>query len=190
MWRQVELTVMQGRNLGNSKPFEVTDLDDDGNDSASEPDPVDLDVYCEVMLNEALCARTTVKKGIGSPEWHENFILSDLPPFDSLDILVWREKKLFKPSVLGTVRIALNNFRRAESVEGWFPVLQNISIASDLQVGDIRMKIRVDEYVLSIFQSLIGAKILVEKSYYLTMHTRSFSRCAVSFVCTYIISSQ
>lgn len=146
MWRQVELNIMQGRNLGNSKPFEVLDLDDEGNDdSASEPDPVDLDVYCEVMLNETLCARTTVKKGIGSPEWHENFTLSDLPRFDSLDIVVWQEKKLFKPSVLGTVRIPLNIYTRAESVEGWYPVLQIGSVASDLQVGEIRVKIRVDE---------------------------------------------
>ncbi|KIK70989.1 hypothetical protein GYMLUDRAFT_150071 [Collybiopsis luxurians FD-317 M1] len=146
MWRQVELTVMQGRNLGNSKPFES--LDDEENDSASEPDPVDLDVYCEILLNETLCARTTVKKGIGSPEWHENFTLSDLPPFESLNILVWREKKLFKPSVLGTVLIPLINFRRGEFVEGWFPVLQPGSIASDIQVGEIRMKIRIDEEII------------------------------------------
>ncbi|KAF5390273.1 hypothetical protein D9757_002936 [Collybiopsis confluens] len=148
MWRQVELNVMQGRNLGNSKPLEVSSLDDDANDSASEPDPVDLDVYCEIRLNEILCARTTVKKGIGSPEWHENFTLSDLPPFESLEILVWREKKLFKPSILGAVRIPLNNFRRGESVEGWFPLLQTGSIASDIQVGEIRMKIRIDEEII------------------------------------------
>ncbi|KAJ3791000.1 GTPase activating protein [Lentinula aff. detonsa] len=146
MWRQVDLTVIQGRNLGNNKPFEI--LDEDGNDSASEPDPIDLDVYCEILLNETLCARTTVKKGIGSPQWHEIFVLSDLPPFEGLDIWVWREKKHFKPSVLGTVRIALNNFRRGEAVEGWFPVLQSGSIASDIQVGELRMKIRVDEEII------------------------------------------
>lgn len=143
MWRQVDLTVIQGRNLGNSKPLE--NLDDDDNDS-SEPDPIDLDVYCDILLSETLCARTTVKKGIGSPQWHEIFLLSDLPPFESLDIWVWREKKLFKPSILGTVRIALNNFPRGEAIEGWFPVLQNGSIASDIQVGELRLKIRVDEY--------------------------------------------
>ncbi|KAJ3907367.1 GTPase activating protein [Lentinula edodes] len=146
MWRQVDLTVIQGRNLGNSKPFET--LDDDDNDSASEPDPIDLDVYCDILFSETLCARTTVKKGIGSPQWHEIFLLSDLPPFESLDIWVWREKKLFKPSILGTVRIALNNFPRGEAIEGWFPVLQNGSIASDIQVGELRLKIRVDEEII------------------------------------------
>ncbi|KAJ4486138.1 GTPase activating protein [Lentinula aciculospora] len=146
MWRQVELTLMQGRNLGNSKPSDI--LDADGNDSASEPDPIDLDVFCDILLNETLCARSTVKKGIGSPQWHEHFVLSDLPPYESLDISVWREKKLFKPSILGTVRIALNNFRRGEAVEGWFPVLHSGSIASDTQVGELRMKIRVDEEII------------------------------------------
>ncbi|KAJ3779232.1 GTPase activating protein [Lentinula raphanica] len=146
MWRQVDLNVIQGRNLGNSKPFEI--LDEDGNDSASEPDPVDLDVRCEILLNETLCAQTTVKKGIGSPQWHEIFCLSDLPPFETLEIRVLGEKKLFKPSVLGTVRIPLTNFRRGEAVEGWFPVLQSGFIANDLQVGEIRMKIRVDEEII------------------------------------------
>lgn len=140
MWRQVELTVISGR-LGNSKPFEVQGV----GEPISEHDPVDLDVSCEIQLNKTLCGRTTVKKGIGSPDWHETFTFTNLPPFDTLDIIVWREKKLFKSTMMGTVTITLANFRRGEAVEGWFPVLHCGPPANDVQVGDIRLKLRIDE---------------------------------------------
>ncbi|KAJ7092727.1 Rho GTPase activation protein [Mycena epipterygia] len=150
MWRQVELTVIQARNLGNTRPFEVANgaAVIGGAESTLEADPVDLDVSCEIHLNNTLCGRTTLKKGIGSPDWHENFTFTDLPPFDTLDIYVWKEKKLFKPTLMGTVRVTLANFRRGESIEGWFPVLHQGPTASDLQVGDIRLKIRVEEEII------------------------------------------
>jgi len=141
MWRQVELTVIQGRNLGNARPFETS------GDASSELDGVDLGVSCEIHLNDILCGRTTVKKGIGSLDWHENFTFSDLPPFESIDLLVWQEKKLFRPVVLGSVRIPLINFCRGEVIEGWFPVLCNGSIAGDIQVGELRLKMRIVESV-------------------------------------------
>jgi hypothetical protein len=146
MWRQVELSIIQGRNLGNQKPLPDANSHTGG---AVDPevDAVDLDVSCEIHLNEQLCGRTTVKRGIGSPEWHENFTFSDLPPFEMLEVIVWREKKMQKPVVMGSVRIALSNFRRGEAVDGWFPVLHGGPIASSVQVGDVRMKIRVDECV-------------------------------------------
>ncbi|KAJ7487599.1 GTPase activating protein [Mycena galericulata] len=150
MWRQVELTVIQARNLGNTRPFEVPNgaAVISGAETTPEADPVDLDVSCEIHLNGTLCGRTTLKKGIGSPDWHENFTFTDLPPFDTLDIFVWKEKKLFKPTLMGCVRVTLINFRRGESIEGWFPVLHQGPTASDLQVGDIRLKIRVDEEII------------------------------------------
>ncbi|KAJ7783784.1 GTPase activating protein [Mycena maculata] len=149
MWRQVELTVIQARNLGNTRPFEVPNgAVIGGTESAPDADPVDLDVSCEIHLNSTLCGRTTLKKGIGSPDWHENFTFTDLPPFDTLDIFVWKEKKLFKPTLMGCVRVTLINFRRGETIEGWFPVLHQGPTASDLQVGDIRLKIRVDEEII------------------------------------------
>ncbi|KAJ7293577.1 GTPase activating protein [Mycena rebaudengoi] len=149
MWRQVELTVIQARNLGNTRPFEVPNgAAVIGGAENPDADPVDLDVSCEIHLNGTLCGRTTLKKGIGSPDWHENFTFADLPPFDTLDILVWREKKLFKPVTMGSVRVTLANFRRGESIEGWFPVLQTGPTGSDIQVGDIRLKIRVDEEII------------------------------------------
>jgi hypothetical protein len=149
MWRQVELTVSQGRNLGNPRSF---DMGVNG-DMHPEPDAVDLGVSCEIHLNDILCGRTTVKKGIGSPDWHESFTFSDLPPFESLDLMVWREKKMFKPSMLGTVRIPMSSFRRGEAIEGWFPVLHSGSSSSDLQVGELRLKLRIDESV-SLFAEL------------------------------------
>ena len=153
MWRQVELTIMQGRNLGNQKPLADTNTHTGGTGDP-EADVVDLDVSCEIHLNEQLCGRTTVKRGIGSPDWHEHFTFADLPPFETLEVIVWREKKLLKPVVMGSVRIALSNFRRGETVEGWFPVLHSGPIASSVQVGDIRMKIRVDECVFDSSQVL------------------------------------
>ncbi|KAJ7181660.1 GTPase activating protein [Mycena crocata] len=149
MWRQVELTVIQARNLGNTRPLEVPNgAVIGGAEAGAEADPVELDVSCEIHLNNTLCGRTTLKKGIGSPDWHENFTFTDLPPFDTLDIYVWKEKKLFKPTLMGCVRVTLANFRRGESIEGWFPVLNQGPTASDLQVGDIRLKIRVDEEII------------------------------------------
>ncbi|KAI8995639.1 Rho GTPase activation protein [Trametes punicea] len=148
MWRQVDLTCIQGRNLGVTRP-----LSDDSEaltadqDVKHDADAIDMDVYCEVFVNGVLCGRTTVKKGIGSPDWHERFVLSDLPPFENLEIVVWREKRLTKPVIVGTVVIVLVNFRRGEAVEGWFPVL-HAGQASSTQVGEMRLKIRVDEEII------------------------------------------
>lgn len=147
MWRQVELTVMQGRNLGHQKPFVDASASSLtlGEDSRMESDPVDLDVFCEIRINDNVCGRTTVMKGIGSPDWHENFLFADLPPFEALEVLLWKEKRVVKPTLLGSIRIALTNFRRSEDVEGWFPVIQPSGILTGIQVGEIRMKLKVHE---------------------------------------------
>lgn len=135
------MSVTEGRNLGNPKLL----TDPSSGYQETEVDAVDMDVFCEIQFNERLCGRTTVVKAIGSPEWFEDFVFTDLPPFGTLNIKVWNEKKSSKPVYLGAVRIALGNFRRGEAVEGWFPILSNGPIASSTKVGDLRMKIRVDE---------------------------------------------
>ncbi|KAI0669886.1 Rho GTPase activation protein [Trametes maxima] len=146
MWRQVDLTCIQGRNLGVTRPFsDEPSLADQ--DPKVDTDAIDMDVYCEIFANGVLSGRTTVKKGIGSPDWHERFVLSDLPPFENLEIVVWREKRLSKPAILGSVVIVLVNFRRGETVEGWFPVLHG-GQASSTQVGEMRLKVRVDEEII------------------------------------------
>ncbi len=143
MWREVQLTVAQGRNLGMSK---VYDPSQDPDDIENEVELKDIDVYCEVLFNNVTCARTTLKKGLGLPEWHESFTFSDLPPFESLDILVWKEKKILKPATLGKVTIDLITFRRGELLEGWYPV-QSMNSSSQLQLGELRLKVRVNECV-------------------------------------------
>ncbi|RPD82540.1 Rho GTPase activation protein [Lentinus tigrinus ALCF2SS1-7] len=146
MWRQVDLTCLQGRNLGVTRP--LSDEPPTAEQEAkAEADAIDMDVYCEIFVNGILCGRTTVKKGIGSPDWHERFVLPDLPPFENLEIVVWREKRLTRPSMIGNVVIVLVNFRRGDAVEGWFPVL-NGGHASSTQAGEMRLKIRVDEEII------------------------------------------
>ena len=143
MWRQVELTIVQGKNLG------LTGYDgstNDGNGATNlEYDGLEVDLSCEIHLNDILYSRTAVKKGPGSPDWLEDFTFPGLPPFENLDIIVWQEKKLSKPSVLGITRITLRNFRRGDVVDGWFPVLNGGAIGTEIQVGELHLKICVDE---------------------------------------------
>ncbi len=141
MWRQVDLTVIQGRHLG------LSNLDIGGKDDLKGGDNTDVDVSCEIHLNRILCSRTTVQRSLASPDWHENFSFPGLPPFENLEIVVWKERKMSKPVSIGSTRISLSNFRRGEPVEGWFPVIQPRQLGSESRVGDLRLKIRVDEYV-------------------------------------------
>ncbi|EGO03980.1 hypothetical protein SERLA73DRAFT_40923, partial [Serpula lacrymans var. lacrymans S7.3] len=159
MWRQVELTIIQGRNLGSPRQLSESISNTTANpdsDTRQEGDPVDMDVFCEINLNNTLCGRSTLKKCIGSPDWHEGFTLTDLPPFDTLEVIVWNEKRLLKPINLGSIRISLGNFRRGEVVEGWFPVIHAGPTAGGIQVGDIRMKMRVDEDIILPYSAYSG----------------------------------
>lgn len=146
MWRQVQLEVNQGRNLGSSRST-IESVGDQmaGSDGEATSDGVDMEVSCEVVINEVLCGRTTMKKSTGSPEWHEQFVFGDLPPFGDLLIHVYREKKVFKPQLMGTIQITLVNFRRGEMVEGWFPIISTNDSVSGTQIGELRLKIKVDE---------------------------------------------
>ena len=155
MWRQVELTCMQGRNLGTPRPLTSGGIpsDDPASLGAGEPDrgrgdadALDMDVYCEFFVDGCLCGRTTVKRGVGAPDWLERFVFSDLPPFETLEVVVLREKRMSKPQVVGVVSIALMNFRRGEHIDGWFPVLSPHP-GVNAQTGELRLKIRVDELV-------------------------------------------
>lgn len=143
MWRQVKLMCMQGRSLGASRPIteDNSNLDPDGKDAEA----IDLDVYCEIYVNNILSGRTTVKKCVGNPDWSESFTFPDLSPFENLEIVVYRERKLVKPIVLGSVLIYLMNFRRGEYVEGWFPVVNCNNSHVGAQLGDLRLKLKVDE---------------------------------------------
>lgn len=144
MWRQVQVEINQARSLGAARAIH--------NEGAISPQASldftavevgDMDVYCEIIINDDLCGRTTVKRSVGMPEWHEQFIFGDLPPFGDMRIHVYRERKVYKPQLLGTITIVLGNFRRGEMVDGWFPVLALEQLG--LQVGEIRLKMKIDE---------------------------------------------
>ncbi|EED79572.1 predicted protein [Postia placenta Mad-698-R] len=156
MWRQVELTCLQGRNLGTTRPLSPTsdDTPSPGSEDAGGGDLADIDVYCEVFVNGCLCGRTTVKRGIGAPDWQERFVLADLPPFENMELVVWREKRLAKPAVVGSVTIVLANFRRSEVVEGWFPVLGGTG--GGTQAGELRLKVLVDEEIILPYSEYAG----------------------------------
>ncbi|KAF8274095.1 Rho GTPase activation protein [Lactarius quietus] len=149
IWRQVELTCIQGRNIGVPRPAEPSSNGTAGDsEGRGDAEVGDLDLFCEVYFNSVLSGRTVVKKSMGSPDWHESFLFTDLPPFEKLAIVVWREKKLQKPFVVGTVHITLTNFRRGEPVEGWFPVLFGSSTVACAEVGQLRLKLKVDEEIV------------------------------------------
>lgn len=132
------MVCIQGRGLG------ILRLPDDMLEADKQDDQVDIDVYCEIFVNAQLSGRTTIKKSLGAPDWREHFTFTDLPPFGNMEIIVWRDKKLNKPVMIGNIVIALMNFRRGEQVEGWFPILSSQHHAG-IVVGEIRLKVRVDE---------------------------------------------
>ena len=145
MWRQVELVCLQGRNLGLPRSCAAT-ADDGSAADGDGADAVDSDIYCEIYVNTIMAGRTTVKRTLGSPDWHEKFAFTDLPPFGNLEVLVFREKRLAKPVLIGSTVIPLMNFRRGEYVEGWFPVLGGQGYIGAV-MGEVRLKLKVDEYV-------------------------------------------
>lgn len=161
MWRQVQIEVSQGRNLGSrqvppnaasveissSPPASHIEFDPrDREGGGSGTDGSDMEVSCEIHIGDSLCGRTTVKKCTGAPEWHEHFVFGDLPPFGELVIHMYREKKMFmKPALVGSVQIHLNNCRRGESMEGWFPIIYLNQGVSGVQMGELRLRLKVDE---------------------------------------------
>ncbi|CAL1695817.1 unnamed protein product [Somion occarium] len=128
MWRQVYVQCQHGRNLGSTRSIQ-----DDGqpSDYDSNVQVIDMDVYCELYFNGHLSGRTTTQKGIGSPDWREDFLFEDLPPFDQFEIRLFRDRRLAKPTKIGTVPLPLPNFRRGEWVE-----------------GDLKLRIRVEEEII------------------------------------------
>ncbi|KLO14454.1 Rho GTPase activation protein [Schizopora paradoxa] len=148
MWRQVFLEICQVRNLGSLKTSnDAAQNSGVTSDTESPNDPGDVEVSCEVRINECLCGSST-KKGIGALEWHEQFTFSDLPPFGELQIQVYREKRTSKPQLLGTVTIILPNFRRGQTVEGWYPIIYSGASVNGTQIGEMRLKLKVDEEIV------------------------------------------
>lgn len=151
MWRQVSLSILNARNVGLSKKPSNPNLNENGtisvvNEEVSDVGP-DLQMYCEIMFDGVIVARTMHQKGQAANSsdpspmwtWHETFTLSDLPPFGMMLVRVW-VKKGSKAMLVGTVEMALAHPRRGQLHEGWSPIMSR-----SLQVGALRMKIMVDE---------------------------------------------
>lgn len=149
MWRQVHMEIVQARNLGPPKPQSSSSsgLMPPNEYGEYQYDGVEMDVSCEIVIDDILFGRTTVKRG-SAPEWHEQFTFSDLPPFGKLLINVYREKRLFKTHILGTIHIVLSNCRRGEKMDGWYPVFMTTQGVADMHAGEIRLKMKVDESVI------------------------------------------
>ena len=172
MWRQVEVHCISARDLGQAKRLPDSrgselkppppvgsdpSISSNGSDYNGSPPPgtpdgsTDCDVWCEIWVNGLLSARTTVKRSTSNPEWHETFLIGDLPPFDNLKITLYKEKKGGSKSVpIGSVVVPLASFRRGEYMEGWNPIAgasTNSSTGSGFysQVGELRLKLKVDE---------------------------------------------
>lgn len=172
MWRQVEVHCISARDLGQPKqhadprppetrplPPIASDLSVSSGGSDSNPSLAsgmldgsgDYDVWGEIWVNSMLCARTTVKRSTANPEWHESFLISDLPPFDNLQITLYKEKRGSARCVpIGSVVISLGTFQRGEYMEGWNPIVgakTSVSTGSGFysQVGELRLKLKVDE---------------------------------------------
>ncbi|KZW02215.1 hypothetical protein EXIGLDRAFT_760059 [Exidia glandulosa HHB12029] len=169
MWRQLELHIIQGRNLGTARL--VTDPPSSPvTEDADSPQRDEMDLFCEIVLStdDQPAARTSVKRAGGEPYWHENFTFGDMPPLGSLFVNIFREKRSSllplgsgqpppntgllgggnSAAIFGGVEIALGNFRRGETVEGWFPVLLGGAAANGIQVGDLKMRVRIDEEIV------------------------------------------
>ncbi|KAI0033182.1 Rho GTPase activation protein, partial [Vararia minispora EC-137] len=159
LWRQVDITCAQGRNIivdnprglqealvDSSKPGRTREGTDDTDASTSVSE---VELYCDLFINNTLCGRTAVKRSLGAPEWHEQFVFPDMPQLEQLTVLVYQEKRpLAKPIMVGSVHISLANFRRGEIVEGWFPVLKKGASIAALQVGQVRLKIKIEELII------------------------------------------
>ncbi|KAF4623907.1 hypothetical protein D9613_001809 [Agrocybe pediades] len=186
MWRQVELTVLQGRSLGIIKQDDNDPLDDI--DDVLETDGPEAEISCEIHLNDIICSRTTTKSGSGSLDWHESFTFSGLPPFENLDIVVWRERKATRPTVLGIIRVALNTFRRGEAVEGWYPVLQTASVGTEIQLGELRLKIKVDEEIILPYANYTKLMTVCKSRSFLDWMSDLENRLKLKTVSTHLLS--
>lgn len=193
MWRQVEVHCISARDIGQTKhlagsrsseaipplpigpELSVSSSGSDSNGgwtSGVSDGSEDYDVWCEIWVNSMLCARTTAKKWTVVPEWHESFLIGDLPPYENLQITVYKEKRGSTRCIaIGSVVVPLGTFQRGEHMEGWKPIVganANISTGSRSynQVGEMRLKIKVDEEIVLPHYAYSGIlQVLKSRSY-------------------------
>lgn len=98
-WRGLNLNIDWLDGLDGSEEGGVREGPPSSNkDSLSGSHWVDFDFYCDILLDDLLVGRTTIKRWsrpLNSPmrvDWHERFELSDLPSLGNLQLLIWRMK--------------------------------------------------------------------------------------------------
>ncbi|TEB35043.1 Rho GTPase activation protein [Coprinellus micaceus] len=130
---------------------------------ASRPFPILPQRLCRVILHRVGRSSPCVAVSKSSdtqpiPVFPNSDVCSTwLALLRSLDIVVWKEKKVMKPSMVGFIRIPLSNFRRGEPMEGWFPIMQSqAGPTREIQVGELRLKIRVDEEIVLPYSAYKG----------------------------------
>lgn len=186
VWRQVEVTIIQGRNLGDTRPDDSAI----GFDSP-EPEMTGFYVFCEVMVNEIVYGRTTTKNFV-APLWHETITLNDLPPFqesDYLEIRVWKEKKISKSVFLGAVRIVPRVFPFIAD-QSWYPVLQDHRgrLAASTQAGELQLNLKFNQEIILPQKAYSGLCSILKSRNFLDWINDFQKKLKLTTVSTHIMS--
>ncbi|KIO30858.1 hypothetical protein M407DRAFT_222537 [Tulasnella calospora MUT 4182] len=97
-WRALSLNIDWLDGLDGSEEGGVREgpSSSSNKDSLSGSPWVDFDFYCDILLDDLLVGRTTIKRWSRPPnspmrvDWHERFEQSDLPSLGNLQLLIWR----------------------------------------------------------------------------------------------------
>ncbi|KZT44371.1 Rho GTPase activation protein [Sistotremastrum suecicum HHB10207 ss-3] len=149
IWRSMNLYIKTAERIRAPSSFAIHSSRQDVAVTI-EQESKDLDLFCEIRVNQRLCARTSVQKGQGLAGWMESFLLRDLPPLESLSFDVWQEKKNASPLLLGSVSIPVHDFIRGEYVDGFFPILTTSRDDGTLSThaGDLNIELKLTEEIV------------------------------------------
>ncbi|SCZ88811.1 BZ3500_MvSof-1268-A1-R1_Chr2-1g04651 [Microbotryum saponariae] len=110
------------------------------------------DTYCEIIINDEVMAKTTLRKGTASPFWNETFTFEHLAGFvEPITIRVFQTHKHSKTSLVGIATVRIANLPRGESIENWWclkPISSDSRTRSYDTVGELSLSIRVGEEVI------------------------------------------
>ncbi|SCV71837.1 BQ2448_4531 [Microbotryum intermedium] len=110
------------------------------------------DTYCEIVINDEVMAKTTLRKGTASPFWNETFAFENLSEFvEPITVRVFQTHKHSKTSLVGVATIRIANLPRGELIENWWclkPISSDSRARSYDTVGELNLGIRVGEEVI------------------------------------------
>ncbi|KAF9382102.1 hypothetical protein BGX21_001929 [Mortierella sp. AD011] len=115
--------------------------------------PKDLEVYCEIMLDDQKRAKTSTRMKVIKnsdqeiPFWRDSFEFADLAPFTKGITINVIQAKGSKAIPYGRTHIPVRN--NDESDEGWYPILRvNDRTRSTEHPGDLRLKLKYEEQIV------------------------------------------